>query len=107
MATPAYRVRKDKKAGVLVSPKEVTVLATVDDKQPTFHTSPTRPSAQPTCACSRVICFICHLFLCIPEPFYPTALRGSRGIFFTHGVWMGRRAVAKSLSRLHLRNCKV
>ena len=24
--------------------------------------------------------------------FYPTALKGCRGIVFTHGVWMGGRA---------------
>ena len=44
LATPAYRIRKDKKAGLLVSPKDVTVLATVDD-EPTFQ-SPVGPSAQ-------------------------------------------------------------
>ena len=35
LSTSAYRIRKDKKAGLLVSPKEVTVLATVDDNEPT------------------------------------------------------------------------
>ena len=33
--------------------------------------------------------------------FYSTALKGCRGIVFTHGVWMGSR---KSLSGLYLRN---
>ena len=30
LATPSYKIRKDKKAGLLVSPKEVTVLQPVD-----------------------------------------------------------------------------
>ena len=43
-ATPTYRIRKDKKAGLLVSPKDLTVLAAVDD-EPTFQ-SPVGPSTQ-------------------------------------------------------------
>ena len=39
--------------------------------------------------------------------FYPTALKGCRGIVFTHGVRMGGRAAGKSLSGLYLRNRKV
>ena len=43
--------------------------------------------------------------------FYPTALKGCRGIVFTHGVRMGGRtggwASGKSLSGLYLRNRKV
>ena len=39
--------------------------------------------------------------------FYPTALQGSWGIVFTHGVQMGGRAVGKRLSGLYLRNRKV
>ena len=40
--------------------------------------------------------------------FYPTALKGCRGIVFTHGVRMGGWAGGgKSLSSLYLRNCKV
>ena len=38
---------------------------------------------------------------------YPTALKGCRGIVFTHGVRMGGRAAGNSLSRLYLRNRKV
>ena len=45
---------------------------------------------------------------------YPTALKGCRGIVFTHGVRMGGRsvgrvgrAVVNSLSGLYLRNRKV
>ena len=45
------------------------------------------------------------------EPFYPTALKGCRGIVFTHGVRMGgragKRAAGNSLSGLYLRNRKV
>ena len=36
LSTPTYRIRKDKKAGLLVSPKEVTVLGTVDS-EPIFQ----------------------------------------------------------------------
>ena len=43
--------------------------------------------------------------------FYPTALKGCRGIVFTHGVrmgrWAGGRAAGKSLSGLYLRKRKV
>ena len=47
--------------------------------------------------------------------FYPTALKGCRGIVFTHGVRMGGRASGRvggqaagnSLSGLYLRNRKV
>ena len=42
-ATPSYKIRKDKKAGLLVSPKEVTVLHPMDS-EPTFQS----PSGQPT-----------------------------------------------------------
>ena len=44
LATPTYRIRKDKKAGLLVSPKEVTVISTVDS-EPTFQ-PPSNASAQ-------------------------------------------------------------
>ena len=46
LATPTYRIRKDKKAGLLVSPKEVTVISTVDS-EPTFQ-PPSNVSAQPS-----------------------------------------------------------
>ena len=39
--------------------------------------------------------------------FYPTALKGCRGIVFTHGVRMGGRAAGNSLSGLYLRNRKL
>ena len=56
LATPSYKIRKDKKAGLLVSPKEVTVLQPVDNEstfqspsgqstQPSAHYSSTPPSA--------------------------------------------------------------
>ena len=44
LATPSYRIRKDKKAGLLVSLKEVTVISSVD-MEPTFQ-SPSGQSAQ-------------------------------------------------------------
>ena len=44
LATPTYRIRKDKKSGILVSPDEVTVIASVEDKpkdvEPSFQTPP-------------------------------------------------------------------
>ena len=45
MATSSYRIRKEKKAGILVSPKDVTVISPVDT-EPTFQseTSP-QPAA--------------------------------------------------------------
>ena len=49
LATPTYRIRKDKKAGLLMSPKEVTVISTVDS-EPTFqppYSASAQPSAQP------------------------------------------------------------
>ena len=44
LATPTYKIRKDKKAGLLVSPKDVTVLSTADG-EPTFQ-SPSGALAQ-------------------------------------------------------------
>ena len=38
---------------------------------------------------------------------YPTAFKGFWGTVLTHGVWMGGRAVGKSLFGLYLRNSKV
>ena len=45
LSTPSYRIRKEKKAGVLVSPKDITVIASVEDREPTFQVS--FSSAQP------------------------------------------------------------
>ena len=47
LATPTYKIHKDKKSGVLISPDQVTVIASVEDKEPTFHSSPpvSHPSA--------------------------------------------------------------
>ena len=46
LATPSYKIRKDKNAGLLVSPKEVTILQPVDN-EPTFQ-SPSGQSTQPS-----------------------------------------------------------
>ena len=46
LATPSYKIRKDKKAGLLVSVKEVTILQLVDN-EPTFQ-SPSGQSTQPS-----------------------------------------------------------
>ena len=51
-ATPSYKIRKDKKAGLLVSPKEVTVLQPVDN-EPTFQ-SPSGQSTQPSAHSSSI-----------------------------------------------------
>ena len=47
LSTPSYKIRRDKKAGLLVSPKEVTVLQPVEgmDNEPTFQ-SPSGQQAQ-------------------------------------------------------------
>ena len=45
LSTPTYRIRKDKKAVILVSPKDVTVLSSIDG-EPTFQ-SPSGAIAQP------------------------------------------------------------
>ena len=49
LATPTYKIRKDKKAGVLVSPDQVTVIASVEDKEPVFQPLPSasQPPAHP------------------------------------------------------------
>ena len=53
LATPSYRIRKDKKAGLLVSPKDVTVISSVD----TVSTlkSPSGPSVQSSAQLSTSI----------------------------------------------------
>ena len=52
LATPSYRIRKEKKAGILVSPKDVTVISQVDT-EPTFHSeSSAQPPASPSASAS-------------------------------------------------------
>ena len=46
LATPTYKLHKENKMGVLVSPEQVTVIASVEDKEQTFHSSP--PASQPS-----------------------------------------------------------
>ena len=51
ISTPSYRIRKDRKAGILVSPKEVEVIAPVDSSataEPTFSAPPQGPSQPST-----------------------------------------------------------
>ena len=51
LSTPSYRIRKERKAGLLVSPKEVTVMSPVEDlssatvpaDNSSAHTSDTKP----------------------------------------------------------------
>ena len=49
----------------------------------------------------------CILLGIYNNDFYPTALKGCRGIVFTHGVRMGGQVGGNSLSGLYLRNRKV
>ena len=58
LATPTYKILKDKKSGVLISPDQVTVIASVEDKEPTFHSSP--PASHPSVRGFQFCCFICH-----------------------------------------------
>ena len=51
LATPSYKIRKERKAGVLVSPKEVTVLGSLDTEEQAFDTS-AQVSAQPSVSAS-------------------------------------------------------
>ena len=47
ISTPSSRIRKDRKAGILVSPKEVEVIASVDSSaEPTFA-APPQSTSQP------------------------------------------------------------
>ena len=49
ISTPSYRIRKDRKAGLLVSPKEVTVISPVEDLSSAnvpADNSSAQPSAQ-------------------------------------------------------------
>ena len=51
VSTPSYRIRKDRKAGILVSPKEVEVIAPIDSSnnaEPTFSVPPHGPSQPST-----------------------------------------------------------
>ena len=45
LATPTYKLHKEKKSGFLVSPEDVTVVAAVEDKEPVFHSTPPPSSA--------------------------------------------------------------
>ena len=40
LLTPMYRIRKEKKTGLLVSPADVTVIASVEDRKPAFQSPP-------------------------------------------------------------------
>ena len=53
LATPAYKIRKEKKAGLLVSPKDVTIISSADNES-TFQ-SPSGPSAQSSAQLSTPI----------------------------------------------------
>ena len=71
LATPTYKIRKDKKVGLLVSPKDVTVISSVDS-EPTFQspsgamaqvpahppsdlpTTSSSSSTQPSCYCRAI-----------------------------------------------------
>ena len=40
LSTPTYKLRKEKKTGVLVSPENVTVIASIEDKELFTHRRP-------------------------------------------------------------------
>ena len=44
LLTPTYRIHKERKTGVLVSPSDVTAIASVEDREPAFQ-SPPHPAA--------------------------------------------------------------
>ena len=50
LSTPTYKLRKEIKSGLLVSPEDVTILATVEDKEPIFHSTATPPPPSSTSA---------------------------------------------------------
>ena len=45
LSTPTYKLRKEKKSGLLVPPEDVTVIAMVKDKEPIFHSTPPSSSS--------------------------------------------------------------
>ena len=70
LATLSYRIKKVKKAGLLVSPKGVTVISSVDT-EPTFQ-SPSGPSAQPpahpstvSSSAAQVLLHLCSIWPCL------------------------------------------
>ena len=71
LATPTYRIRKDKKAGILVSPKDVKVISTVDT-EPTFQ-SPSGAMAQVPAQPPSEIPPIASSSSVAPQPSYVTA----------------------------------
>ena len=40
LSTPTYKLRKEKKSGLLVAPEDVTIIAMVEYKEPIFHSTP-------------------------------------------------------------------
>ena len=77
---------------------------------------PVRADRISYCPLDRVLTYknliyLLNLQFCSCDNFYPIALKGCRGIVFTHGVRMGGRvsgqAAGKSLSGLYLKNRKV
>ena len=72
LVTPTYRIRKDKNAGLLVSPKDVTILSPVDN-EPTFQPisgTSAQPSAQPA---SSLLSTIASCTSTAPTPNYVTS----------------------------------
>ena len=61
LATPSYKIRKDCKAGLLVSPKEVTVLGSLDEEELSLDTSAqvlAQPSVSASAASSQLQSFV-------------------------------------------------
>ena len=55
LSTPSYKIRKDRRSGSLVSPKDVTIISAVDMEG---HSSP-QSTAQVSCAHTCSIHFLC------------------------------------------------
>ena len=59
LATPTYHITKDKKSGILVSPDDVTVIASVEvtdkDLEPSFQSPPHDPASAPSEASSSFV----------------------------------------------------
>ena len=58
LATPSYKIRKEKKAGLLVSPKDITLIGSLDiDEQPSVDFSVHAPVASSSSA-SQPVSFV-------------------------------------------------
>ena len=68
LATPSYRIRKDKKAGLLMSPKDGTVISSVDT-EPTFQSTKERIKSQSVIEQNKAcqMCMLCKSMCFCPS----------------------------------------